>query len=234
MRDILLFLGLFGASACASPVGSEPAYADLVIDAPGARDAMFGDPALATNGVRGAGAREGSVDVFSLRYGEHLTLGWGGRRVVDGPGADFAVFENGFEFGEDATFMDPVIVELSRDGHSWVELPHDYRATDESRYSTQRADWVGFAGIEPVALHAEDNPVDPFDPAAGGDAFDLASLGDDPESEAIRVEGFRFLRLSPAADHDNPDTGGPFVRDVLSDGPDIDGVHARYLETDPS
>lgn len=220
--------------ACAMDVPREPAFADEVVEAPGARDSMFGDPALATNGVRGAGAAQGSLDVFSLRAGEHLVLGWSGRRVTDGPGADLVVFENAFRFGEDGTFMDPMVVEVSLDGSEWVAFEHDYRAPDERAYSHRREDWVGFAGLTPVYLHVEQNVMDPFDPAAGGDAFDLAALDGGALAETIRAEGFRYLRLSPASDHDNPDTGEPFVRDPLSDGPDVDGVHARYLVGDGS
>lgn len=231
-RQTLLLCSMFLCFGCAAETPGDPSFANEALEAPGERDDMFGDPALATNGVRGGGDREGSLDVFSLRAGEYLVLAWSGQRVVDGPGDDLVVFENPFEFGEGLTFMDPTIVEVSLDGETWVAFPHDFVAEDESAYSHRRDDWVGFAGLAPVHLHAEDQPMDPFDPAAGGDRFDLASLEGSEEAERIRAEGFRYLRLSPASDHDNPDTGAKFVRDVLSDGPDIDGAFARHLAVD--
>lgn len=207
-----------------------PAIADTIVDAPGASSAPFRDPALATNGVRGAGGGAGSLDVYSIDYGSHLVLGWSGRRVHDGPGADLVVFENPFAFGEASVFMDPAIVEVSVDGEDWIAFPHDYRAPDETAYSSRAADWPGFAGVTPVLLNADTRPVDPFDhAAAGGDAFDLATLPDEGLGARVRAEGFAFVRIRPAPDRDNPDTGARYPRDPVANGPDIDGVIARYL-----
>ncbi len=226
-------VGLDADVGDAGPIPSEVVAAGTVVDAPGAGPGPFGDPSAATNGVRGAGDGAGGTDVFSISYGDYLVLSWGGRRVRNGPGADLAVFENAFEFGMGSTFMDPVVVELSIDAETWVPFPHDYVAPDERLYSATASDWVGFAGVTPVRLHAEDNPVDPFDAAAaGGDHFDLDALGLDGEAGRIRRSGFVYLRLSPAPDWDNPDTAEPFPRDRISNGPDIDGVVARYVDVD--
>jgi len=223
-----------GCSAgCAREVPS--AAATEVIDAPGASGTGYGDPARATNGVRGGGARMQSVDVYSIGIGEGawLVLGFDGARVVDGPGDDLAIFENAFGYGEDFTFMDPAVVEVSADGEEWIAFPHDYLAEDERAYSPRGEDWIGFAGVTPVFLHAEENPLDPFDPEAGGDRFDLAALSESEESERVRVEGARFVRISSAASHVNPDTGDRFVQDPVGNGPDIDGVVARTLVEAP-
>lgn len=208
--------------------------ASEVVDAPGASGTGYGDPERAVNGVRGGGLRMGSVDVYSFGIGEGvwLVLGFQGARVVDGPGDDLVVFENAFQYGEGTAFMDPTLVEVSADGETWVAFPHDYVADDERVYSPRAEDWIGFAGITPVALHAEDNPVDPFSEEAGGDRFDLAAL-EGPEGERIRREGALYVRLSSASSHINPDTGEPFVKDPVADGPDIDGVAARILAEAP-
>lgn len=206
------------------------AYADVVIDAPSAGDGRFGDPGRAVNGVRGAGELNGSLDVFSLApEGPEaaLVLRWSGRRVRNGPGADFAVFENGFVSGE-RTFMDLLVVEVSRDGETWVAFPHDYTARDETAYEPDPARWSGFAGRIPVRLNEETHPVDPFGPGAGGDAFDLDALPAEGEAGAIRREGFVYVRLVAATARLNPDTGLPFPGDPVGDGPDVDGVYARY------
>lgn len=220
------------------PVGPpDPVAADLVIAAPGATGEGFGDPANAVNGVRGGGPNMGSLDVYSLGYGENaeLVLAWSGGVVSNGPGVDFVVFENGFLAASASGyyFMDLAVVSVSRDGETWVELPHDYVAVDETRYSPDPADWEGFAGRWPVLLNDDTNTADPFDPqAAGGDGFDLDALDDEGEAGAIRREGFRYLRLTAAPARTNPDTGAPYVRDPTSNGPDIDGVIARWLLAD--
>lgn len=224
----------------ATPVDHPGSHADVVVNAPGAGDSPFRDPELAINGVRGGGTVQGSLDVFSLgvtatpagAQDNYVTLAWSGRTVIDGPGTDFVVFENCFavELGV-RHFIEAAVVELSRDGQTWVAVPHDYLNDDEAVYSDDPGHWSGFAGVQPVLLHEESNPVDPFDPAlAGGDPFDLADLPDDGgEAEAIKREGFAFLRLVTAASVVNPDSGQPFPRDFIAQGPDIDGVYARYF-----
>lgn len=218
----------------ASGIPADTAPADVVVEAPAAApDAVM----RAINGVHGAGPNAGGTDVLSLGFepgvDDSVTLRWSGRRVRNGPGADFVVFENAFTVeGGRGNFMDPTLVELSIDGEAWVPLPHDYTAADETTYSDDPADWPGFAGLRPVLLNEDSNPVDPFDSAAaGGDAFNLDALPlDGADAQAVRTEGFVFLRLSAAASHVNPDTGAPYPRDPVATGPDIDGVYARHLE----
>jgi hypothetical protein len=151
--------------------------------------------------------------------------------VLNGPGTDFVVFENAFEVSPGIHFMDQVVVYLSKDATTWVPFPHDYLGPDETIYSPNPEHWPGFAGVEPVLLHAEDNPVDPFDQAlAGGDAFDLDLLPEDgAEAQAIRDSGFAYLKLVAAPTVINEDTGAAFVRDLAANGADIDGVYGRYL-----
>lgn len=220
---------------CSTP--AQGLFADLVVDAPGATGEGYGDPERAVNGVRGGGTHAGSLDVYSLDYlsRRSITLSVSGHAIVDAPGPDLVVFENGFrEATRDAYFMDPVVVEVSVDGVRWLAFPHDYLAADETAYEPQPEAWEGFAGVTPVLVHAETSPMDPFDPRAGGDAFDLAELtGESAEQAALasqlRAEGARFVRLTSAAVLVNPDTGVPFPRDAVSDGADIDGVAVRQI-----
>lgn len=213
-------------------------HADELVQAPGDQGTGtgFGDANNAVNGVRGCGDTCGSYDVFSLGFevdaNNVLVLRWSGRRVQNGPGVDFVVFENGFFWGAGPErFMDHVVVSVSRDGVTWVTFPYDFTAEDETAFSWDPNLWPGFAGVQPVRLHEEDNPVDPFDSElAGGDGFDLDSLPDDGgEASAIKREGFVYLKLVSAASQPNPDTGEPYVKDPISNGPDIDGVYGRWL-----
>lgn len=220
----------------AESFGSEGYTSDEVFAAPGASGEGFGDPTFAINGVRGAGDAQGSTDVYSLSYppqiNTELVLGWSGLWVTNGPGVDFVVFENGFQqSGTDRFFMDLMIVEVSQDAETWVAFPHDYSAEDETRYEALPRLWDGFAGRTPTRLNVDSNDVDPFDTeAAGGDGFDLETLPeDDATARAIKTQGFRYVRLVAAPARENPDTGAPFVRSAVSNGPDIDGVIGRYL-----
>ena len=222
-------------TGCLDASGGLGVLADEIVEAPGATGSGFGDPSRATNGVRGGGTFTGSLDVYSLDYRarRHLVLAFSGGPVLDGPGPDLVVFENGFRERErDAYFMDPVVVEVSADGERWLAFPHDYLASDETMYEPHPAAWEGFAGVTPVALHADHGGLDPLAPTAGGDAFDLADLTGSDADEAslaseLRARGIRYVRLTSAAVLVNPDTGLPYPRDPVSDGADIDGVAGR-------
>ncbi len=209
----------------------ELAYADLVVDAPGASGARFHDPQAAVNGVRGAGMMAGSLDVFSLSATgpeASITLAWSDRRLIDGEGPDLAVFENAFN-GPSGWYIEPIIVEFSIDGTEFIAFPHDYLAPDETLYEPKPELWSGFAGINSVSLHEEQNPVDPFSSEAGGNSFDLAELPDTPLGIRIKKEGARYVRLTAASAVINPDTGREFPIDPDGLGPDIDGIYGRVL-----
>jgi hypothetical protein len=212
----------------------EVRLADVVVEAPGATGSGFGDSMRAVNGVRGAGTGNGSLDVFSLGYdvgkNDFITLAWSSGRLQNGAGADLAVFENPFRTGN-GVYMDLVIVEVSIDGVEFRALAHAYTAPDPSIYSNDPQLWSGFAGRTPVLLHAETNPVDPFDAiAAGGDLFDLDSvIGDDALAQTIRADGVRYVRLIAAPARTDPRTGAAYVREPTSNGADIDGMYGRYV-----
>ncbi|MBN8616594.1 MAG: LIC_13355 family lipoprotein [Deltaproteobacteria bacterium] len=234
MRALVL-----GASLVLVGCGHEPLghYADEIVEAPGATGVSYGDPTRAVNGVRGGGTHAGSLDVYSLddRERTHLVLAFSARTITNTPGPDLVVFENGFqETSRDAFFMDPVIVEVSRDGARWLAFPHDYVAADETVYEPYPEAWDGFAGVTPVVVNVDRDPMDPLSPTAGGDAFDLDELtGETDDDRALAAEmkreGVRYVRLSSASRAINPDTGVAYPRDPVSDGADIDGVAARTL-----
>jgi hypothetical protein len=229
--------------------------ADTVVDAPGHTGSGFYDRQKAINGVRGAGSGAGSLDVFSLDNSgasTHLTLRWNGKKIKNGAGIDFIVFENAFNInGNPATrFMDLVIVEVSNDNVNFCGFAPDYTNTPETTYSNNPAYWLRFAGRTPVLYNVDSNNLteaqlfqdndNNYEPdLAGGDAFDLDLLSDSNYyntgcttllRDELKNNGFTYLRLTPANRRINPDTGAVFVKDGMSNGPDIDGVVARYAE----
>ena len=123
-------------------------------------EVVFGPPQAGPGGT-------GSVDVLSLGCGGEITLYFDAPAIVDGPGADFIVFENPLPVGE-STFVEPARVLVSADGLTWHAFPCDPPGEHPP---------LGCAGIARVYAGPE-NSIDPTDPAtAGGDAFDLAQLG---------------------------------------------------------
>ncbi len=220
--------------------------ADRVTSASAETGSGFGDVRKATNGVCGAGAGAGSLDVYSMDAtgaGSVMILEWSGRRVLDGGGIDFVVFENPFGLeGTADRFMDLIVVDVGIDMTKWCGFHSDYTYTPETSYSRNPAHWVNFAGKTPVLWNQQNRFLDASDvfdaSRAGGDGFDLADLSAVSEfgngcdtllRSQILSEGFLYLRLRAAPDLVNPHTGSPFVKDLVSNGPDIDGVAARFL-----
>lgn len=221
-----------------TPLTTTTPIMDEVIESPGATFDGTGDPANATNGVRGGGATTGGTDIFSIGISTDrwLVLRVSDHSVQNGPGPDLVVFENAFNYGDDGVFMDQTVVQVSRDGMTWVTFPFDYIAADETTYSTAPGDWSGFAGISPVLLNQDTAPdANPFDAAtAGGDRFDLDDLPEtDPDALAIINHGFTYIRLLAAAAVLNLDTDAPFAHDPIANGPDIDGIAVRHVFENP-
>lgn len=129
------------------------------------------------------GPEQGSLDVVSLGVGGEIVLGFGPRRIVDGPGPDFIVFENVFWVGGDPSvpFAELAQVSVSEDGLVWSTWSCDPLADGPP--------WSGCAGWGATLA------FDPCDgltaTAAGGDAFDLAVLG---------VDTARFVRITDLAE----------------------------------
>jgi hypothetical protein len=250
ITSFLVFIVLFPLASCfdsGESSGSEPLSqycADTVVEAPGHTGSGFRDSQKAVNGVYGAGCTAGSLDVFSLDFdsdgSNYIILRWSGRKVVDGNGIDFIVFENAFDYGSCGSgtrFMEQM-VSLSRDKTSWVDFPHDYTFSPESTYSDDYSKWIGFAGVNPVYYNEKADSFNPSDVSGyGGDGFDLDDLDESDTSTGalaaeIKANGFIYIKLTAAPTVINPATGSSFVHDEASTGADIDGVYARYLESE--
>jgi hypothetical protein len=201
---------------------SEPAqfFASRLVEwAPGDGYAFFPDPLLSLGGPRGATAGQGSLDVVSLGVQGELVLGFAaGQALTDGPGDDLIVFENAVVAGGTYHFAELVRVGVSTDGLRYAFFPTWCGLTDPAGpYSPIDVSVLsGFAGVQPVSADVggdgePGNGVDPFDPAAaGGDAFDLAGLADNPlvTSGAVDLGRIYYVKL----------------RDVLGDGTESDDL----------
>lgn len=120
----------------------------------------------------GAGDLAGSFDVVSLGIGGEIVLSVEPNAIIDGPGADFIVFENAFfaSGNPNQPAADPGEISVSEDGVTWKTfscVPPEGGSTDYGQC----------AGWHPV-YSAPDNGISPFDVAkAGGEAYDLATVG---------------------------------------------------------
>ena len=171
----LVLLGLSTGCGAPAPVGSPPVsgcpaasspFATGVVSFTPGEFAGFGQdrfPGVVLGPPQGAGAGMGSLDVLSLGRGGEIVLSLG-EALVDGPGVDLLVFENPF-----AHFVETGRVAVSEDGQTWFDFPCDS--------SNEAAGYPGCAGVHPV-FSSPDNGISPTDPSvAGGDGFDLSTLG---------------------------------------------------------
>ncbi|MCP4004659.1 MAG: PEP-CTERM sorting domain-containing protein [bacterium] len=180
--------------------------------APGAGLATAGSPSLALGPATGAPG-----DIVSLGNGGTITLGFNGS-ISDGPGADFAIFENGFEYQGDI-FGELAFVEVSSDG-------------------------LNFAMFGSISLNS--GPLGDFDPvdvtnvhnlagqfvAGFGSPFDLSDLSGDPLVLAgqLDLSDVRYVRLTDVVgDGSTIDSAGnpiydPFPTVFSSSGFDLEAV----------
>jgi hypothetical protein len=152
------------------------AFADTVVSFTPGVGAGFGQdrfPQVVFGPPHGEGDAQGSLDVLSLGRGGSIELEFTDFTVADGPGVDFLVFENGF-----VGFLELGFVEVSDDGSTWSAFPCA-ALTDGGT--------EGCAGAHPVYSNPM-NGISPTDPSvAGGDGFDLATLG---------LRTARFVRIT--------------------------------------
>ncbi len=229
-------------------------FATRIVEfAPGDGHEFFPDSTLALGGPRGATVGSGSLDVVSLGVQGELVLGFApGEALTDRPGEDLIVFENAILTSGTHHFAELVRVGVSTNGVDYAFFPtwcgltappvqDPYLPIDVTQVS-------GFAGVTPVLADVggpsePGNSVNPFDPAAaGGDAFDLTELVEDPlvVGGAVDLERIYFVKLvdvlgdgSETDDFENPiyDPSGRMYRPPPEDYPnsaDIDaiaGVH---------
>ena len=134
----------------------------------------------------------GPFPVVSLGDGGSITLNFAGP-IADGPGPDFAVFENSFS----PTFLELALIEVSSDGTHFVRFP--------PVSCTPTATQVTLAtpgGIEAVNLK---NLAGKYQ-GGFGTPFDLAELAGSPELDVGAVTHVRIVDVVGSID---PDFGNP-------------------------
>jgi DNA-binding beta-propeller fold protein YncE len=156
-------------------------------------------PGIIQGGPSGGGSSS-TDDVLSLGKGGEIVVDFGDYDIVDGPGPDFIVFENPFLISPYNPFAEPAIVGVSATdsaSSSFVDFPCDLSVTqgDPAKQlwpypaSAAAPSTPGCAGVRPVLANVQ-QCVSASDPAvAGGDAFDLATVG---------LKQARLLRLRDA------------------------------------
>lgn len=192
----------------------------LDIANPGGGLATFG------TGSEAVGFADGnSTHVVSLGDGGQITLTFA-HPITDGPGFDFAVFENGFA---DA-FLELAFVEVSSNGSDYIRFP----AASLTQTSTQ----VGsFGALDPTNL---DNLAGKYR-GGFGTPFDLDQVAG--LSPLVDVDHVNFVRILDVVGSINPVLGQqdslgnlvnePYPTAFASGGFDLDGVAVMNRVPEP-
>ncbi len=152
------------------------------IEDPEAIDATFGSPENAVGEVQC-----NHLDVVSLGDGGEITMTFD-PPITDGPGADFAVFENGFPSGG-LLYAELAYVEVSTNGNAFVTFPS---------VSLTPSEIIGDNVLDPTDVHnlAGKHPGGNIYPCQGT-PFDLADLAGDPlvASGHVDLSQIRYVRV---------------------------------------
>lgn len=180
-------------------------------------------------GPQGGGAAAGATHVCSLGIGGQITLGFE-VTIVDGPGADFSAFENGFLAGG-GCFAETAQVEVSSDGIAFARFPSHYAGPAGPLPpfgSVALGAFSGLVGGSPVFANVATNSISPFDPVvSGGESFDLAELASDPlvQSGSVDLGAIHFVRLLDCVAGTTLDSSGaPIWDNGGASSADIDAV----------
>ena len=185
------------------------------IDQPENGVVSFGDAAAAV------GAPGGTMDVVSLGDGGKATLTFRSP-IYNGPGPDFAVFENGFANAQnqDMYFLELAFVEVSSDGENFFRFPCYFNAPTEPQLG-------GMGCIDPRLIHNFASKYAAF----YGTPFDLSDLEDNPLLNKDRITHVRLVDVVGDIDprYATYDSQGQVVNDPWptpfnSSGFDLDAV----------
>lgn len=159
-----------------------------------------------------------------------VSLGDGGEAIIrfngslfDGPGADFAIFENSFS----DSFLELAFVEVSSDGQNFFRFPsHSLNDTNQQIGS--------FGTMDPTMVH---NLAGKYR-WSYGTPFDLAELANIPGLDIQNISHVKVIDVVGSLDDAflNRDIQGrpindPYPTPFPSGGFDLDGVAAIHINT---
>ncbi len=176
----------------------------------------------------GVGIGGGSLNVLTLGTQGDVTVGFN-TAIANGPGADFTVFENGFEFPPSFVFTELSFVEVSTDGLNFARFPNHYQGPQGPFGSFTTFPYgssINLAGGMPVVANPATNNVDPLNPVfSGGDAFDLSDLLGHPlvVSGVLDLNDVNFVRIIDVEGGVDLDSDGRLIWDSTSSA-DIDAI----------
>ena len=130
---------------------------------------------------KAVGKAGGAQDVVSLGDGGSAVLTFA-HPITDGPGPDFAVFENGFKAQSGSGYyLELAFVEVSTDGKHYVRFPAVSLTQDSLQVD-------GFGPLNPTKIH---NLAGKY-VAGYGTPFDLRELAD---SSGIDIDSINYVRI---------------------------------------
>lgn len=142
-----------------------------------------------------------TLTVVSLGEGGQITLSFA-TPIADGPGADFAVFENGFS----DNFLELAYVEVSSNGENFVRFPSSSLGREPIQIWAQRGDPTNLSGLAGKYRIGFGTP------------FDLADLHGEANNGLLDFRAIRFVRLVDIiGDGRNLDSAGNSIYDPYSD-----------------
>jgi hypothetical protein len=168
------------------------------------------------------GAPDGTVGVVSLGDGGSITVTFA-QAIINGSGADFAVFENGFAF-QGGVFAELAYVEVSSDGVNFVRFPATSLTPTDSQVGP-------FGSLDPSNIH---NLAGQF-VALEGTPFDLADVGLSTATHVRLVDVVGSIDPAYASYDEN---GNPindlWPTEFASGGFDLDAVGVIHESPEPS
>jgi len=161
-------------------------------------------------------------DIVSLGRGGSIVLTFD-RPIRNGPGWDFAVFENGFVYSSsNLSFLELAYVEVSTDGVNFVRF---------DSVSLNRSPVGEYSGLDHTNIH---NLASKY-PCGYGTPFDLYELSykDEVKSGVVDLNNIRFVRLIDIVGNgSSKDCLGQVIYDPYptngSAGFDLEAVGVRY------
>jgi hypothetical protein len=186
------------------------------------------------NPANALGAPGGASSVHSLGIAGDLTLAFA-PPIVDRPGADLIVGENPFRLSNWwQSFAEVAFVEVSTNGVDFLRFPARYfgAPVQPGAFGTVPVGAYGnLTGQTPVL--ATTPGTDPFDVVdAGGDAFDLGDLANEPLvlMGLVDLQAIGYVRLVDVVSGTSLDSVGTAIFDAGSGSADIDSVTAIHQQ----